>query len=332
MLSRSFYLGLALLLTTTAAAQESLFDFLAAGNDTAVVWVEMDYRDLLRNKTEKQYQSATVHVALGEDSWAFPGKVRPRGHARLEVCQHPSLKIKLKKGPLLTAGFSDLNELKLVQPCYDNALGQTYLEREHLVYRLLGVYTEHIHRTVPLRLRLAASAGEETYTRAFLIEEEEQLAYRYGGRIHTGKAASTRALVREAYVSMCLFNYLILNTDWSVFNLHNVEIVTDTSGGGNFVPIPYDFDYSGFVNTRYAVPLEQLEISSILEAKWLGRNVTATEIQAAAAHFLQRSKEARALIHGSRTISPYTRKRWLKRLTEFDKLLRNERKLLRLIK
>jgi hypothetical protein len=37
-----------------------------------------------------------------------------------------------------------------------------------------------------------------------------------------------------------------------------------------FVPVPYDFDYTGLVNTEYAIPGETLGIKSVRERYFLG--------------------------------------------------------------
>jgi hypothetical protein len=46
--------------------------------------------------------------------------------------------------------------------------------------------------------------------------------------------------------------------------MHNVETIR-TMDEGALVPIGYDFDWSGIVNTRYAVPNEKLPIRNVRE-------------------------------------------------------------------
>jgi len=50
---------------------------------------------------------------------------------------------------------------------------------------------------------------------------------------------------------MYLFQYLIGNTDWSIARFHNMATVRM---GREYYPVPYDFDFSGFVNASYAGP------------------------------------------------------------------------------
>ena len=48
-----------------------------------------------------------------------------------------------------------------------------------------------------------------------------------------------------------LFEYMIGNTDFSIWALHNVRIVQDRAR--KLYPVPYDFDLSGFVHAPYAI-------------------------------------------------------------------------------
>jgi hypothetical protein len=326
-------LPLFFLLTNLVSAQPSLFDALHERGDTIDLRVETDWKKLIRNRRDKKWWPATFHLTAGDTTRVLPGKIRSRGNIRLEVCQNPSLKVKFKKKALLAAGFSDLNDWKIVLQCSSTANGEQYLLREQFVYALHQVFSEHTHRLVPARLQPCTKENDQKdEIKAFLIESEEQLCARYEkGRVLATKTASTHSLDRESYVNMCLFNYLVLNTDWAVFNLHNVEII-QPGNAESLIPIPYDFDYSGFVNTSYAVPQEQLDLTSVHLPYWLGHHVTEAEIRAGAAHFLARRDAATALLNDHPRLSNYDRKRLTKRLEVFFELMADERKLFRLIR
>ncbi|TXF91778.1 hypothetical protein FUA23_00915 [Neolewinella aurantiaca] len=314
------------LLPVVLVGQPSLFDVLHADNDTVVFRIETDWNGLVRRKMDKAYQPATVHLTLGDSTLTFEAKLRSRGNIRLEVCQNPSLKLKLRKDELLAAGFSDLNEFKFVLQCTNNSLGESYLTREKLVYDLHAVYSNYTHRTLAVGLDL----GKGDTTKAFLVEHDEQMEARFNAKVLEVNKMSTRGLHREAYVNMCLFNYLILNTDWHVFNLHNLKFVCP-EGTNDFIPVPYDFDYSGFVGAHYAVPREELGISTIYVPKWLGKRVTEDEISSAAAHFLAQREKTEALINEHPCLHKRDQKRLLRRVSDFYKLLENEKHLLKLV-
>lgn len=317
---------LSFLIPTCLISQPSLFDVLNTGSDTAMFRIETDWNKLIRKKRNKVFQTANVTLKIGESTFSFKGKLRSRGNIRLEVCQNPSLKLKLKKAELNAAGFSDLNEFKFVLQCSNSSLGESYLNREQTVYELHALYSDYSHRTTPVRLDL----GRDEPISAFMVEHEEQIAARFNATVVETKRLSTRTLQREAYVNMCLFNYLILNTDWNVGNLHNVEFI-NPNGSLELIPIPYDFDYSGFVGTHYAVPHDALEISSIYVPTWLGKEVTPEEIRAAADHYLARREAAEQLLAEHPGLEKRDRKRMLKRLEAFYKILENDKRLVRLV-
>ena len=66
---------------------------------------------------------------------------------------------------------------------------------------------------------------------------------------------------------------MIGNTDWNLSLRHNIEIV-ETSKEKQYIPVPYDFDYSGFVNANYARPYPGLPVSNVRERffQWRGDN------------------------------------------------------------
>jgi hypothetical protein len=72
-----------------------------------------------------------------------------------------------------------------------------------------------------------------------------------------------------------LFQYMIGNTDWAIYNLHNIRLLGDTAGV--IRAIPYDWDFSGVVNTRYAAPDPRLGIKTVRERMYRGNCRSETE-------------------------------------------------------
>jgi hypothetical protein len=326
---KSILTCLLLLFFVHLSGQTSLFDELHQRGDSVSVELDTDWKQLIRQKRNKQYQPLTITVAGLGEPLTFTGRVRTRGNMRLEVCQYPSLKIKLKKAQLRAAGFSKLNDLKFVLQCSTGSRGEGYSIREQLVYDLHAIYSDNYHRIIPMNLTPTQEA--DLSLKAFMVEDEEQLAARYEGKILKSKYASSGGLNRLAYVNMCMFNYLVLNTDWQVFNMHNVEIVSKKDAL-KMIPIPYDFDYSGFVGTSYSIPRPSLEVNSIFDPVWLGKKVTQDEMRAASTHFQSKREAAEALVTNYPELDNRSKKRLLKRLTDFYKVLENEKKLMKLLK
>ena len=81
------------------------------------------------------------------------------------------------------------------------------------------------------------------------IEDDDDVARRMGGRItDQQRTARSAASTPRPITLMSLFEYMIGNTDMSMFRQHNIRLV-QTPASVRY-PVPYDFDYSGLVNTR----------------------------------------------------------------------------------
>ncbi len=69
---------------------------------------------------------------------------------------------------------------------------------------------------------------------------------------------------------VAVFQYLIGNTDWSVWARHNIAIVSVKAEPHPLFAVPYDFDFSGAVGAPYAIPPQTLPIHSVRERLYRG--------------------------------------------------------------
>jgi hypothetical protein len=83
------------------------------------------------------------------------------------------------------------------------------------------------------------------------------------------KKLSPQQLQPDPFLTMAVFQFLIGNTDWSIQYRHNIKLLSKDSSGVP-LPVPYDFDHAGIVNTPYAKPAEELHMSSIRERRYRG--------------------------------------------------------------
>ncbi len=113
--------------------------------------------------------------------------------------------------------------------------------------------------------------------------------------------------------------------------MHYVGVVSK-KGALKLIPIPYDFDYSGFVGTSYAAPRPSLDVTSIYVPVWLGKDVTPDEMRATCANFKSRREAAEALITNYPELDNRSKNRLLKRLEDYYKLLENDKRLMKLLK
>ena len=135
----------------------------------------------------------------------------------------------------------------------DVSLFEQYVLREYTVYRLYNLLTPYSFRARLVRATYVDTVKNKTVdTRyAMFIEDDDDVARRMSGRISDRLGLLFRNVDADTILLMTLFEYLIGNTDMSMKLQHNVRIVETPA---NVVyPVPYDFDYSGLVDTSYAV-------------------------------------------------------------------------------
>ena len=255
-----------------------------------ILKLETEWGQLVKEKLKEEYQPGVLSFQDSDGNTVeMEVSLRARGNTRKEVCEFPPLKIKPARKQLSELGFHPQSRLKLVLPCENRKSNAECLLKEALAYQLYAaIYPIH-HQTKVVELK-GWQNGKEKYTfYAFLIEEEGEFAGRVRGKRIKQEKINTIDLERDAYVKMCFFQYMIANTDWSAPNGHNLEIL-DLPGHDKLVPIPYDFDYAGFVDTEYAIPNSSVPIDKVTQRFFLGKYVTEEEALECAQYFLSKKE------------------------------------------
>lgn len=246
------------------AQTPSVFDVIQ--QDSAIdLFLTVDWKVLERKKAEKAYLPAEIKMIKPDGTpIEMHLKVRTRGNMRLGICSYPPLKLKFDKEQLAALQLSDMDELDLVHHCHSGDAYDQYLLREFLCYKLYQLISPYHFRVQLVRLHYQDKDGSEAHpsTYAFLVEHDEEIAARFGGRQSQAKTMSKNAIDRQIFLRVCLFEFMIGNTDWYLSTRHNLEFV-GIPGQPLLVTIPYDFDYSGLVGAPYAVHHESLKLSSV---------------------------------------------------------------------
>jgi hypothetical protein len=166
------------------------------------------------------------------------------------------LKIKFGRAERLGTLFEELKDLKLVTHCRsDLDIYEQYVLQEYLIYKAYNIYTEFSFRVRLASINYVDLYGRsDTLTRfAFLIENPEQLAARNNCELLELETAPTDKLDREQVTLMAVFNYMMLNTDYSIPIVHNIELIASDHFSPP-IPVPYDFDWSGIIDIPYESP------------------------------------------------------------------------------
>jgi hypothetical protein len=97
------------------------------------------------------------------------------------------------------------------------------------------------------------------------------MAKRLHAKVIKSDKLTMRTVNEEAMDRLAMFQYMIGNPDYSVTGRHNLKILSmQTLDPSDFIPVPYDFDFTGFVNAHYATPNETFPIGSVKERYFVG--------------------------------------------------------------
>jgi hypothetical protein len=286
----------------------SIFD-LMNHREVLKLTLEADFEKLKSDPTLKGYEPAflTFKDASGlEQAWNLKVKLRGR-FRRMNCTDIPPLKLNFKKSELAMAGLADFDDMKLVPQCVDDAeLAADYLKREYLAYRMFNEISPYSYRVQLLRITYVDSGtGKRSKQWAFLIEDTAQLKE----RLHATSVENPYNLPAERFHLQAtrlvsVFQYLIGNPDWNLSRAQNVKML---EVGGKVVPIPYDFDFSGLVNTNYAAPDPNLGLNYRRERVYLGFWEDVENLQTAIRVVKANKGSLEDLVEDFRFLSPESR-------------------------
>lgn len=267
-----------------------------------------DYKALVKHKNrEPEYQDAELTIyPTDTDSITRTIRVKARGEFRRRYCSFPPIRFDVEEADFGWPSFTRQGKLKVVTTCRDQDIFQAYLYQEYLAYKIYNLLTDRSFRVRLLDITYVDVAGKKGPFRqhGFLIEDNDEVAARNEAIVIEPERLSSRDVDAEQLALLALFNYMIGNTDFAIGNLHNVKLIKDNDPfDGRIFPVPYDFDYSGLVNTHYAVPHEKLEIRSVQQRKFL--SICPDEAHLAA--WLDLFREKKAAIFGLYEEFPYLR-------------------------
>ena len=270
---------------------------------------------------------ASLTVAGGEgSSVTIPVTLRTRGQLRLSstVCTFPPLGVSFTKKEVKATPFDGQRELDMVTHCQDDDDYDQNVLKEYLAYRLYNLITPR-----SFRVRLAqvtyveARSGRKLASRhAIFIEDEDDLARRLEGRALEFPRTAFNNYDGEALTTMAVFQYMIGNTDYSIWGLHNVKQVQTRSRP--LYPIIWDFDVSGLVSPPYGAPDPRLGLASLRARLYRGPCRSLEAFEPTFAAFRAKEAESMALVRSLPGLRPFQRRLTEQFLTRFYDTLRSK--------
>jgi hypothetical protein len=227
-------------------------------------------RSILNDRSDKaKYRPLTIsYIQQNGITFSINAEAKTRGHFRKqkENCGYPPLLLHFTKSDTLQASvFKEQKKLKLVMPCQ----GDEYVVHEWLVYKLYNLITPKSFKARLTRVTLADDKSKKnTSFYGILLEEEEQMATR-NNEVSVNRKINPESIQQQDFLTMAMFQYLIGNTDWSTQYLQNIKLIAPDSATLPS-PVAYDFDHAGIVDAPYALPAEELRMSSVRERRYRG--------------------------------------------------------------
>lgn len=218
--------------------------------------ISMKVNEVIKDvKIRDSHEATLTYISPNGTEEVFNIGITVRGNSRTntKVCRFPPLKLNFKKKSVANTIFDGQNKLKLVTHCNTRPINEQYILREYYVYKLQQLITPYCFKVRLCKISYEDLEGkyDPTPHYGFLIEDIDDLAER-NSMIEYDKAIPNQDVCNRVELDrLMLFQYLIGNLDWSVPNRHNFKIIADAEKP---VPIavPYDYDYTGMVNTSYA--------------------------------------------------------------------------------
>lgn len=236
--------------------------------------LSFDIKDIKKNTNDSTYINTSLIYQLKDGKeQIIEIKIRRRGNFRLKKCYFAPITVKFDKKNIKNTPFKGHKNLKLVMPCLLQKDNNDNVIKEYIGYKLFETVSPYHFKTRLIDLTFEEIKGQKTKThllKGIFIEDDKSVAKRFDGKVYK---RYSHPLNHEpvASVKNTLFQFMIGNTDFSQAYLHNMKVVFIDN---NMIPLPYDFDMSGFVNCSYAVVSqiqgESLGITSVKERLYRG--------------------------------------------------------------
>jgi len=245
---------------------------------------------------DPSYHDARISYKNEDSLWIeLNAEVRVRGNFRKQPanCDFPPLRLKFEKEERENTIFENTKNIKMVTHCQTNIPDyEQYVMQEYLIYKLYNILSDFSYKVRLLKVTYLDTQDSdykiEKY--AFFIEDDEDMADRLNGNILEIESVDPKNIDQEYYLLISFFEYLIINTDWSVPIVHNVTLLSIDYFKPP-LPVPFDFDWSGFINIPYEIPTTSGLKTRIPERIYKGPCVKTRDLKKIAKLFKSKKQE-----------------------------------------
>ncbi len=295
-----------------------------------------NFRALTRSRSgdARYYGAKLTYSDTGASPITIPLRVRARGHWRRANCEMPPILLNFWTDSSKKTLFARLDRGRLVVHCRNNDAAEQYVLQEFQLYRIYNLLTPFSHRARLAHVTYMDSAsGRQIASRyGFILEDDDDMAARNGGRRTKLTGAKSGDLDPFTDALVGVFEYLIGGTDWSVAGLHNIQLVSQPDGVVRAVA--YDFDWSGAVNASYARPDYRLPITAVRQRLFRGYCAPQEHFTRVFALFNEQKPAIYALYsdHIGRLMNPDVARRTLAYFDDFYATINDPRRAAELVR
>lgn len=208
--------------------------------------------DLLKLTNDSTYIHSNISYALNDGDFKYMEiEIRARGNYRRANCYYVPLWIKTSKKESVGTVFSEDKKVKVVLPCAKSNDANDHIIKEYMAYKIFEIISPYFFQTklIPIQLEeLFKDKIIDHQLLGILVQDNKKLADTYHGKV-LKRNIHTKNQDPISSVRNDLFQFMIGNTDYSTSYRHNEKLFFINN---KIIPIPYDFDMSGLVNSSYA--------------------------------------------------------------------------------
>lgn len=295
-------------------------------------WQELEKK----RKYQGTYPATLEYLDHTGKSITLDLTVERRGVKRQETCRIPPIRLRFEKEAVKETMFRGEKSLKMVTHCQNSDRYDQYYLLEMMAYQMYNRVTDYSFRVQPLSVTYKDSKkGDVEADRfAFVIEDDSDVAKRNGLKKlevpkifpHWQESAPTS--------DFALFQYMISNLDWSALRgpegedcCHNVKLIAPRpfEPGDKAIPVPYDFDSSGIVNTPYAAPPEGLGVNSVTQRLYRGFCSHNDTMEASRQKYLSLENDIMAVLDSDARLTDRSKKKAVGFLERFYDILKDDK-------
>ena len=218
---------------------------------------------LRRDRAEQtEYRAGFITYKGDSGEVRIPVRLRTRGIWRKKNCEIPPLMLNFTNDSTKKTAFARLDRARFTLHCRNNDEYEQYVLQEYQLYRVHRLLTPWSYDVRLARVTYVDSEKRDTLTTrwAFFSETDEAFVARHGVKLVETKGAGPADVDPYTSAFYGVFQYFVGNSDFSIRGLHNAVLVLKDE---QHYPVARDFDWSGAVNARYAVPSPILKIRSV---------------------------------------------------------------------